>query len=388
MIKKDTIQDKKRQFFIYGYYGYKNAGDDAMLYALLNEINKHFPNDVFVVCSATESIEIPLEMRKKVKIVKPKIPTFLFELKRSSFFIVGGGTFIFDYSKSKLINISNLLIYYLRILLFAKMCCKKIIFLSIGVGDISTRLGRYIGKKIYETTDYITVRDSLSLQLLNEMHIKNKVKLSFDLAAFLPTFSSKTKFQHDGKIIGVSILPFYLFFRDNNKNDIIMVDNIAKSLEIWLGENTKNTVYLFPLQGKQERSSRNDEDITKLLYERLKHPGRVKLFSYHPDPRRIISEMEKCDAILGMRYHASLFACLTKKPLIMIDYSIKCTALAKDFQIPKNATISPNEILEGKLDIYIKNLLKNPEDFLSKIPAELLQKRNFLFDEEMLEALS
>jgi len=147
MIKKDIANNKKRQFFIYGYLGFKNTGDETMLYALLHEINKYFPNDVFVVWS-----------------IKPDVITMLTELHRSSFFIITGGTSIFDYTKNKFLNILGLLFYFKK-LLFAKICCKKLLFLSIGVSPISSRLGRYIAKKMYETADYITVRDSLSLKL-------------------------------------------------------------------------------------------------------------------------------------------------------------------------------------------------------------------------------
>jgi len=220
------------------------------------------------------------------------------------------------------------------------------------------------------------------------MNVKNKIKLSFDLSAFLPIPFSKTGNQNNGKILGVSILPYYWVYQSNRKRDIAMINNITRALQIWLEENMNNAIHLFPFQGKHGKSLQNDEDITNLLYKKLQCSNRVKLFPYQPDPIKTISEMVKCDAVLGMRYHASMFACFVKKPLIMINYQTKCTSLARDFQLSKNAIISPDKILDGTLDRHIKNLLKNPEEFIAKRSLESLQKRNFLFDGEMLESLS
>ncbi|UCH72264.1 MAG: polysaccharide pyruvyl transferase family protein [Thermoplasmatales archaeon] len=381
------LDDNKRQFFIHGYLGFKNTGDEAMLYALLHKINEYFPKDIFVISSKSKSIAIPKNMQNRVKIIKIDMKTRLIELHRSSFFIITGGTSIFDYTKSRFLNILGLLLYF-RLLLLAKICCKKLLFLSIGVSPISSRFGNYIAKKMYETADYITVRDKQSLKLLKDMHVKTKVKLSFDLSAFLPIPSSKKIDKKNENVLGVSILPYYLAYRNNRKKDMIFLDNIANALQIWLKKNKNNKVHLFTFQGKHGKSILNDEDITKELYKKLNYSNSVKLFPYQPNPIKIISEMEKCNAILGMRYHASLFACFIKKPLIMINYQTKCISLAEDFNLQDNAIISPEQILNGKLDGYIEKLLKNPKDFIARSSLESLQKRNFLFDDEMLKAIS
>ncbi len=385
MKKKDKKQDKKRQFFIYGYYGFKNTGDDAMLYALLHEINNIFPHDVFVVYSGTKSLAIPPETEKKVKIIKPY--ALFFEIPRSSFFVIGGGTSIFDYTKNKLFNIFVILLYF-EMLVLAKIYCKKMFYLCIGVGSVSSRFGQYLIKKMYGMADYITVRDRMSLQLLKEMHIKSKVKLSFDLATFLQIPSAITKNHHEGRILGISILPFFRNYQNNKKKDLALVNNIEKALHIWLEEHPENMIHLFPFQGKSKKSSANDVEITELLYKKLNTSNRVKMITYDPNPLITLSKIVNCDAFLCMRYHSSLFAYLAKKPFIMIDYSTKCKAFADDIKLPKNSIISINEILNGKLSTYIEELLKNPHRFFAQIQPEHIKKRLILFDEEMLEALA
>jgi len=385
MRKKDKSQYKKRQFFIYGYYGFKNTGDDAMLYALLHEINKIFPHDVFVVYSGTKSLVTPPETENKVKIIKPY--ALFFEIPRSSFFIIGGGTSIFDYTKNKLFNLFVILLYF-EMLFLAKIYCKKMLYLCIGVGSVSSRLGQYLIKKMYGMADYITVRDSMSLQLLKEMKIKSKVKLSFDLASFLNIPLDKQKNLHEGRVLGVSILPFFQNYQNDKQKDLAMVNNIEKALRIWLEEHSENMIHLFPFQGKSEKSISNDADITQLLYKKLSSSNRVNIITYNPNPLVALSKIADCDAFLGMRYHSSLFAYLAKKPFILIDYSSKCKAFANDIKLPKNSIISINEILNGKLSSYIEELLKNPQNFFAQIPPEQIKKRLVLFNEEILEALA
>jgi polysaccharide pyruvyl transferase WcaK-like protein len=352
-----------------------------MLYALLHEINKLFPNDIFVVYSGSKSITIPPETEKKVKFIKPY--ALFFEIPRSSFFIIGGGTSIFDYTKNKLFNIFVILLYF-EMLILAKIFCKKMLYLSIGVGSVSSRFGQYLIKKMYGLADYITVRDSRSLQLLRDMNIEDKIKLSFDLAAFLQVPTDKHNTHNVKRVLGVSILPFYQKYHNNKKKDLAIVNNIETALRIWLEEHPDNMVHLFSFQGKSENSI-NDVEITDCLYKKLLSSNRVKMISYNPDPLETLLEIEKCDAFLGMRYHSLLFAYLVKKPFVMIDYSSKCKAFAEDINLPDSSIISINEVLNEKLGTYIEDLLKNPNKLFAQIPPEEIKKRLVLFDEEILE---
>ena len=59
----------KRQFFIFGYYGWKNIGDGAMLYALLQGLHVLAPKARFSVLSAAPVI-IPPQTEGKTKFVK------------------------------------------------------------------------------------------------------------------------------------------------------------------------------------------------------------------------------------------------------------------------------------------------------------------------------
>lgn len=44
MLNTCKFKTTNQEFLLFGYYGWKNTGDDVILYALLNEINFLFPN--------------------------------------------------------------------------------------------------------------------------------------------------------------------------------------------------------------------------------------------------------------------------------------------------------------------------------------------------------
>lgn len=73
----------KQRFFIFGNYGEKNTGDDAMIYALLQELHALYPTALFAIFSQIP-ITVPQETKNLVKFVRP-IPRIVFrEIMHSS----------------------------------------------------------------------------------------------------------------------------------------------------------------------------------------------------------------------------------------------------------------------------------------------------------------
>ena len=373
----------RQQIFICGHYGWKNTGDDAMVYVLLRELHILYPAATFAISSQT-AIIVPPETKNLVKFVRLAPRTVFQEIMRSSIFILGGGTHFHDHG----IKIRQLKMLYKNFILFmlAKLFCKRIYFLGIGVEHLSTTWGRFLTKQICRLADFISVRDESSYKILEGMRLKNKVTLSFDLAALLQPLLTSDKSlikKRDMKILGISILPFFEIYYGDKEKDILFVHEIAKGLNQWLKRDRQNLIYLFVFRGK---SIADDVLITEMLQKQLNPAERVKLIPYNPDPVETMSEVDQCHAFIGMRYHSCVFAYLTNTPLLVINYFRKCQALAEDVGLSKHTIISLEEILNGEFEKYLQHLQEHPEEFAATLPinaAKQMTKKGLELDEKL-----
>jgi polysaccharide pyruvyl transferase CsaB len=373
---------RRHRFFIFGYYGWKNVGDDAMLYALLQELSALNSMAEFAILSPVPVV-IPPQVLSKTKFVKPSPLAVSREILRSSTFVIGGGTHICDYGNRK--RVLKILSRILVLVLYSKLLRKKIYFLNNGLGPISTTWGSFLSKSICWLADYISVRDEASYRILQAWGFTDKISLTFDLSALIEPLnepgSNIQKIRKNNKrILGISVTPVFEIYHRSKERDLLLINEIAKHVNEWLEENPHWEVWLFTFKG---RSKDSDVFITQLLQERLQPPERIKLIPYNSDPRRILAQVAQCDAFIGMKYHSCLFAYLDGIPLLVIEYHPKCRALAAEIGLPKHAIISLEEILNGQIAKQLKNLLEHPENFRATLPVKLATKRakHGIFDE-------
>lgn len=347
--------------FIFGYYGWNNTGDDAILYALLQELNSLNPEAEFCICSHAPVV-VPPPTECLVRFVDYSPKTILREIVRSDCFIMGGGTHIYDYNTTT--KQRRVVIKMLMMLFWAKVCCQKIYLIDIGIEPLSTFWGKALTKEICNLSDIISVRDSISYKVLGELGVK-KVKLSFDLAALLPQPGVR---KRDMRIIGVSILPFFEIYHNNKEKDLLFVGKIADALNCWLKEDPRAMVRLFAFKGK---SKEDDVAITAILKSKLMPKERVELIPYDSNPLGTLARVAECHAFIGMRYHSCLFAYLTGTPLLVINYFRKCQALAEDIRLPRDAVVSLEDVIDGNIEGCFRRIREHPEDFMAKLPIEI-----------------
>lgn len=358
----------RQQIFILGHYGWKNTGDDAMIYALLQELYLSYPKSTFAVFSPI-SIVVPTETKHLVKFVKP-IPRIVFrEIMKSKVFILGGGTHFYDYEPGNKIKRMKIMLQMFIIILWAKLFCEKVCLVGIGIEPFSTKWGKTISIMMCKMADFISVRDTLSYNFLNEHGLGRKVTLSFDLAALLsvPSKCDYSKKNMDEKVLGVSILPFFEIYHYNKEEDCKFIDELCKSLNQWLKRNEHSKIYLFVFKGK---SRSDDVLITEMLQKKIGDSEKVKIVTYNPNPIEMLCNVAQCHSFVGMRYHSCVFAYLTKTPLLIINYFQKCQALAEDIGLTKDAIVSIEDVLNGKFQGKLEKLQDSPDKFIAKLPID------------------
>ena len=362
---------RKPQVFIFGYYGWKNTGDDAMIHAILQELCALTDRAEFAVLSLVPVV-IPPQARGRVRFIKPSPVKVFWEILQSSVLVIGGGTHIFDYGIKR--RAAKILSRILLLVLFARVSGKRVYILGNGIGPLTTAWGKTLAKLICRLADYISVRDRESYRILERWGFTDKARLAFDPSVLIepsPEIHGGLP-EGDKRISGISLSPVFEIYYNHREKDCQLVEKIAKPVNQWLKQNPRGEAWLFVFKGK---SKDDDVQITQLLQERLQPPEQVKLIGYDPDPAKTLARLAQCHAFIGMRYHSCLFAYLNGVPLLIIDYHPKCRALAEEIELSEPAVISLPEILNGQFQERWNNLLDSPKDFRANLPVEIARQR-------------
>jgi len=159
---------------ISGYYGFHNAGDEAMLYAMLEALGAAVPDLCPVVLSADPAYT---SARFGVKAVDRADPRQVAsELRRADLLISGGGGLLQDVTGPRSI------VYYLGVVLLARALGCPVFFYAQGVGPVNTRLGRLLVRLVVgRGVERITVRDPDSKEELVRLGVDGgKVEVTAD----------------------------------------------------------------------------------------------------------------------------------------------------------------------------------------------------------------
>ncbi len=178
-----VIQEKKT-LLVWGYYGYGNMGDDALLSAAIKRGRKEAPEGGIVALTRKGKGD---EARFGVRCVRRDDPWRVCrEIRRADALIFGGGTLLQEDTSLRS------LLYYTSLLRYAQRQGVRTVLWGNGLGAPRTRLGERMMKRALSGCDRIGVRDqssfSLAKRLLGE---GDKLSLEGDLARGISPIQEK-----------------------------------------------------------------------------------------------------------------------------------------------------------------------------------------------------
>jgi len=347
------------QILIIGYYGWKNTGDDAMLYALLEHLNNQFRGVTFNVTVDSEP-HVPNDV--DVNLVSPGLSMdFIMAFLMSHALILGGGTHFFDYGR-KLPRILRLTQLFL--LTFAgRLTGKRVYFLGVGVERPKYWWSRFLISSTCRLASRIFVRDSSSLEVLKEMGADGI--LTADLSFYLKYRKRKC----ERGLLGISAMPYFKIYADDGSRDEVLVEEFISAISRWLELSPENRVRLFVFNG---RPPHDDREISMRIAEMV-NDERVTLHDYRKDPAETLANVGSCGAFIAMKFHAAIFAYLNDLPTIIIEYADKNRALAEDADFPPASLLTIEDVTSGTLVDRIEDLYKHPESYKARKKADELK---------------
>jgi polysaccharide pyruvyl transferase WcaK-like protein len=207
--------------------------------------------------------------------------------------------------------------------ILAKIARVKIIFLSLGVGPLTSILGRLFIKWALSLGVYRSYRDYNSQRQIREIGVAGENPIFPDLAyslEILPPLGRSGKLGPP-VIVGINVMPLYAgYLQENEKDTYENYVRYLASFTSWLLQDGYSVMF-FPTQLRLDQLAILDVRAAISANERqspllLKDPLIVSFDD-------LIREVGKVDIIVATRFHAILFSYLLNKPVLGISYNEK-----------------------------------------------------------------
>ena len=299
---------EKNGVLVCGAYGMKNAGDEAVLDAILAEMRSIDPEMPVTVLSRD-----PAETRASHGV--PAIHTFdlfgfLRAMRRSALYLNGGGSLIQDVTSSRS------LWYYLYTLYAAKKRGCAVMMYGCGVGPVDRpRNRRLAGRVIDRYVDAITLRDSESLDTLRALGV-TKPEIS---VAAEPALSLESAPEHEIDALfekcGLEKEKRYFCVCVRRWPDMKQKLPIFAAAADYAYERHGLTPLLLSVNRQQ------DDDEVRRLREKVTVP--CAAVTEPMNTGQVIGFLARMDAVLAMRLHALILAAGRAVPTVGVSYDPK-----------------------------------------------------------------
>lgn len=302
---------ERRGVLICGAYGMSNAGDEAILEAILRELRSIDPLMPITVLSRTPTATAA---RHGVDAVHTfDLLKFLPIFRRCRLYINGGGSLIQDVTSSRS------LWYYLFTLRAAKRRGCRVMMYGCGIGPVGKRLNRRAAGRIIDRyVDTITLREENSLTELRSFGVSHpRVMVASDPALSLPSADEKeieavmerAGLEKDGRYLCIC-LRNWPGFAGKAADFAEAADYAAESCGL-------KPVFL-PVNYKK------DGQIAEAVAGRMRTPS-VIVRELMPTALTV-GFMSRMSVVMSMRLHGLIFAASRGVPLAGVSYDPKVAA--------------------------------------------------------------
>ncbi len=305
-----TGKRKRAGVMICGAYGKGNAGDDAILKAILRQmraIDCDMP-----ICVLSHN---PMQTRLRYHVDSVHVfDPFAFypRMCRTKLYINGGGSLIQDQTSTRSLQ------YYLASIRLAKLAGCRVLMYGCGIGPVNVPANRRAAARVMNRcVDAITLREDLSAQELQAMGVtRPKVYVTADPALLLTPGSERAV---DSFLLGNGLDPagqYALFvlrpWQGFDEKFPALVDAAN-----YVNQKYGLTPVFFCLE--PERDLPPSRRVSEALH------CRNFILSTPQDEQYIIGMMQKMQLVVSMRLHTLIFASSVGTPLVALSYDPKVT---------------------------------------------------------------
>ncbi|PVX23414.1 MAG: hypothetical protein CW691_10650, partial [Candidatus Bathyarchaeum sp.] len=312
--------------------GFQNKGSAAMVISVQKAIRELLPCAEFVLASNSPQFDAKRAKDYNLKVInyaftykrnlKP-VMTLLSELRNTDVVIDLSGFGFSDKIKN-----TGILLRALTILL-CKISRKPIILYSQSLGPFNRRFARIACEICLQRAKFICVRGEISKKYLNNLGIKNNIRIYADSAFLLEPAPQKRldEILHLEKIpktqrkrIGVAVNARIYERTPGVGTDNQYVKLIAK-LSDFLIEHMNVEIVFIPYEITTK--GYDDRSIAKMIHKKIKAKTRVHLITNEYNPHELKALAQTLDLFIGSRFHSIIASTSMAVPTIAIGWGPK-----------------------------------------------------------------
>lgn len=284
---------------ISGAYGMENAGDDAVLTAIIASLRR-LDADIPITVLARRPKQTA--RRFGVAAIHPlRVPRWLFALRRARLFLSGGGSLLQDVTSRR-----SLWFYLFTIRAAKRLGCAVQLY-GCGIGPLLRERSRQAAARVVDScADAVTVRDGESASLLRALGVtRPPVLVAADPALGLPPPQGERE-----AAIGFCLRDWPDFWRH--------VPELAAAARYAYGTYRLAPVFFCLAPGDRQA-------VTSVTQELEDVP-----FTVSRDARRV----GRMSLVVSMRLHGLVFALRDGAPAAGVSYDPKVTAFCREAGYP------------------------------------------------------
>ena len=293
-----------------GYYGYGNAGDEAVLAGLVTALRARRPEgelDIVALSGRPAETEAAHGIRAADRY---KVPALLRALSRTDALLSGGGSLLQD------VTSAHSVFYYLGVVRLAQILGKKTMFVAQGIGPLIRPRTRRLVASVANRLDAVTVRDADSAALLREIGVvRPPVEVTADPALLLAPARTVAL---GGDWAAVALRPWV-------GRDTELAETLARACHQALPRTRMMALAMQPkidaAIGEHFGRLRHQTGDGEVAGVSLARPDSL-LVPLEP----LLENLAACHMVIGMRLHALILAAACAVPAVALSYDPKVTA--------------------------------------------------------------
>ncbi|MDR2421669.1 MAG: polysaccharide pyruvyl transferase CsaB [Oscillospiraceae bacterium] len=300
----------RRRVVMSGYYGFNNAGDEAIMQAVHGAIAETQSDAEITVLSKNPRLTRARYGYKAVNRFNPA--SVLWALRRCDALVFGGGSLLQDHTSTRS------LLYYLAILSLARSLGRRVMIYANGIGPVTRERNRRRVRRAVESADVVTLRDERSREELVSMGVaRDDMAITSD-----PVFTAELPAEDERREILAAVGPgggrrFAVVSVRQRGADERFVSELARFCDMAKSE-LGIEILLLPMQPPGDLSA------CRAVSERME--GGAVVPPRELTLREYFGLIGEADFAVSMRLHTLIFAARTGTPPLGIDIDPKLRA--------------------------------------------------------------
>ena len=314
----DQVRRRRFRVVMSGYYGFSNAGDDAILQSIHGGI-----------LAASDDIQVtvlshdPEQTRRQYgldAVYRFDLVQVGRALRRCDALLSGGGSLLQDRTSTRS------LLYYLMVIRWAKKLGKPVMLYANGIGPVTKPENRKKVKQTVELANVVTLRDRASAQELRDMGVKHpELHITADpVFNLVPAGADrgrdllvKAGLQAGRKFAAVSVRDWPAA-RQFPQQAAQLCDHLQRTYGL-------ETVFLLMQPAA-------DRETTEQVRRAMESPS--YLLDVPATPSELMAVLGQAELCVAMRLHTLIFAARMAVPTVGLVYDPKVDSYLKELDLP------------------------------------------------------